>query len=78
MSGLVKAGDLMADVAAYMGLVRAKLMDLAAAVAWYCALAVTPGWKAYTRHRVAQMAEEFPAVFGELPALVRAQLEGSA
>jgi hypothetical protein len=53
-------------------------MDLAAAVAWYSALAQEPGWRAYTRARVHDLAAEFPAVFGDLPALVRDAIgEGS-
>lgn len=42
-------------------------MDLEQALAWYADLYEKPGWSEYVRHRVREMAREWPEVFGSLP-----------
>jgi hypothetical protein len=50
-------------------------MDLPEALRWYVHLASQPGWSAYVWHRVNEMARDFPLVFGELPALLTAEMK---
>jgi hypothetical protein len=45
-------------------------MDLKAAFDWYSQLARRAGWRDYVIDRSREMAKEFPAVFGNLPAML--------
>jgi hypothetical protein len=42
-------------------------MTLDQAVAWYADLYAVPGWQEYVRHRVRELAKEWPEFFGDLP-----------
>lgn len=53
-------------------------MDLQQALAWYVHLASQPGWGAYVWHRVKEMAREHPSVFGDLPELLKAEMQKRA
>jgi hypothetical protein len=47
-------------------------------VKWYCDLASVPGFKAYAWHRVQEMAQSWPEHFGELPELVKVEMQRRA
>lgn len=46
-------------------------MDLHQALEWYVKLAKQPGFKAYVWHRVNEMAQEWPSVYGALPDMLK-------
>lgn len=41
-------------------------------LAWYIELAIQPGWKAYAWHRVQELAERDPGLYGDFPEKVKA------
>jgi hypothetical protein len=50
-------------------------VTLEQAVEWYVHLAKQPGWKFYVWERVQQMAADYPALYGELPQRLTAEMK---
>ena len=48
---------------------------VSAALAWYVQLAEMPGWKAQAWHSANALAQEHPQVFGDLPRLVKEEMQ---
>lgn len=42
---------------------------------WYVHLAQAPGWKDYVWRRVKEMAQDYPDLYSELPALLVARMK---